>query len=293
MPYGTLAEQAVQRFETYDDLSKHKVTIEEREEYEQHIKRGTVVYAGVDYEAILRAAEMEADVIIWDGGNNDTPFYKPDLWICVADPHRAGNELTYFPGDVNFRCADVIVVNKANTAKQDGIETILHNAAEINPSAQVYLTNSEVAVDKPELIKGKKVVLIEDGPTLTHGEMAYGAGRVAAEKYGAAQVVDPRPFLVGSMLRTHRKYPHLGKLIPAMGYWPQQIEDLEKSINRVPCDAVVIATPMDLLKVVKIEKPAAVVTYEVEDRCESPPFLSEAVERLVERKFGGSEDGGK
>lgn len=281
MPYGNLAEQAVQRFEKYEDLAAHKVTIEEREEYEQHIKMGTIVYAGVDYKAILRQAEQEADVVIWDGGNNDTPFYAPDLYICVTDPHRVGHEQRYHPGDVCFRMADVIVINKANTAPAGSIEKLREAAASINPRAAVYVTSSNIVVDAPDLVKGKRVVLIEDGPTLTHGGMAYGAGKYAAEKYGAAEVVDPRPFLVGSMLYTYRKHLHLGKLIPAMGYYKEQIADLEASINAVPCDSVIIATPMDLRKVISISKPATAVSYAVEDR--EAPYLREEVGKLLKK----------
>ncbi|EFN59399.1 hypothetical protein CHLNCDRAFT_33851 [Chlorella variabilis] len=283
MPYGNLAEQAVQRFESYEDLATHKVTIEEREEYEQHIKAGTVVYAGVDYEAILRQAEKEADVVIWDGGNNDTPFYRPDLFICITDPHRVGHEQRFYPGDVCFRMADAIVINKANTAPAGAVEKLKEAAAKINPGAAVYVTDSDIVVDAPELVKGKRVVLIEDGPTLTHGGMAYGAGKFAAEKFGAGELVDPRPYLVGSMLLTYRKNLHLGKLIPAMGYYPEQIADLEASINAVPCDTVIIATPMDLRKIINIEKPATVVSYAVQDR--DPPFLREEVDKMVKRCF--------
>ncbi|KAL4426373.1 hypothetical protein ABPG77_004667 [Micractinium sp. CCAP 211/92] len=281
MPYGNLAAQAVQRFEKYEDLAGHKVTIEEREEYEQHIKMGTVVYAGVDYEAILRQAEKEADVVLWDGGNNDTPFFKPDLFVCVTDPHRVGHEERFHPGDVCFRMADAIVINKANTAPAGSIEKLREAAERINPGAAVYVTDSNIVVDAPELVKGKRVVLIEDGPTLTHGGMAYGAGKYAAEKYGAAEIVDPRPYLVGSMLWTYKKHLHLGKLIPAMGYYPEQIADLEASINAVPCDSVIIATPMDLRKIIHIEKPATAVSYAVEDR--DPPLLREEVAKLIKR----------
>ncbi|KAI9024124.1 hypothetical protein DFJ74DRAFT_72715 [Hyaloraphidium curvatum] len=284
MPYGDLAKQAVQRFETFDDLDKHGVTIEEREEYEQHIKAGTIVYAGVDYHAILEAAQSEptADVVIFDGGNNDTPFFKPDLWICVADPHRAGHELSYYPGSLNFAMADAIVINKANTADPDKVEAVKKAAAKYNPKARVYVTNSELEADDPSAIKGKKVLVVDDGPTLTHGGMPYGAGRFAAEKFGAAEVADPRPYFVGSINETFAKYPHLGKLVPAMGYWPEQIRDLEETINAVPCDSVVIATPMDLRRVVRIDKPAAVVTYAVRDR--EAPFLSEAVDAMVAKQ---------
>lgn len=285
MPYGNLAEQAVQRFETYDDLAKHKVTIEEREEYEQHIKAGTVVYAGVDYEAILRQAELEADVIVWDGGNNDTPFYKPDLFITVTDPHRVGHETMYHPGDVNFRMSDVIVINKANTAPDGAIDAIKANAAKINPSARVYVTNSEIVVEDPELVKGKRVLLVDDGPTLTHGGMEYGAGKFAAEKYGAAEIVDPRPYLVGSMLWTYKKFPHLGKVVAAMGYYESQRKDLEETIKAVPADTVIIATPMDLRKVIAIDKPSTTVKYGVEDRGD-PPYLSSEISTLLHNAYG-------
>ena len=278
MPYGDLQVQAVQRFETYKDLEKHKVTIEEREEYEQHIKMGTVVYAGVDYEAILREAEKEADVVIFDGGNNDTPFYMPDLWICVADPHRAGHEAHYYPGDVNMRCANVGVINKVNTAPEGSIEIIKSNIKRMNPRARVYLTNSEVTVDEPEMIRGKHVLIIEDGPTLTHGEMKFGAGKIAADKYGAIPV-DPRPYLVGSLRDTSKKYPHFTEVLPAMGYYDQQVKDLEDTINAVPCDAVIIATPMDLRKVLQIKHPAVVATYAITD--DKPPLLEHEVLKLV------------
>jgi predicted GTPase len=264
MPYGDLAKQAVQRFETYDDLAKHECTIEEREEYESHLEWGNVVYAGVDYEAILREAEKEADVVIWDGGNNDMPFYKPDLWITVADPLRPGHELSYFPGEVNFRRGDVILVNKANTADDSVVADLVARAKAINPTAEVICGASEVSIEGGEALKGKRVVLIEDGPTLTHGEMPYGAGKVAAEKYGA-EVVDPRPTAVGSIATCYEKFPHLGKLIPAMGYYGQQIKDLEDSINAVDCDTVLIATPLDLGRLINITKPAVKATYELED----------------------------
>eukprot|EP00884_Botryococcus_braunii_P019698 jgi/Botrbrau1/6411/Bobra.49_1s0028.2 len=259
MPYGNLSEQAVQRFEKYEDLAKAKVTIEEREEYEQHMKQGTVVFAGVDYEKILRKAEEEADVIIWDGGNNDTSFFEPDLWIVVTDPHRAGAEVGYYPGDVNFRAADIITINKVNTAPEGAIDIIKEHAKERNPHAEIFLTNSTVSVSDPQLIRGKKVVTVDDGPTLTHGEMAYGAGKYAVEKFGA-ELVDPRPFLKGSLRKTYQKYRHIGKTIPAMGYSPQQIEDLEASIDAVPAEAVVIATPMDLKSLIKLNKPSTTVT---------------------------------
>lgn len=280
MPYGDLSAQAVQRFDCMEDLDKHKVTIEEREEYEQHIARGTVVFAGVDYEEILRQAEKEADIIIFDGGNNDTPFYKPDLWICVCDPHRAGHEMSYYPGDVNFRCADVVVINKANTAPEGSIEIIKNNLRSVNPRARCYVTSSVVSVDNPDLIRGKKVVVVEDGPTLTHGGMTYGAGKVAADIYHS-DIVDPRPYLVRSLKLTVEKYSHiLSEVIPAMGYFPEQIQDLEESIDAVPCDAVIIGTPMDLRKVVHITKPSVTVKYMVADI--DPPFLEHEALKFLE-----------
>jgi predicted GTPase len=265
MPYGDLAKQAVQRFESYDDLAAHECTIEEREEYESHLEWGNIVYAGVDYEAILREAEKEADVVIWDGGNNDMPFYKPDLWITVADPLRPGHELSYFPGEVNFRRADVILINKANTADDAVVADLVARAKAINPGAEVICGASEVTVEDADAVKGKRVVLIEDGPTLTHGEMPYGAGKVAAEKYGAAEVVDPRPFVTGSISACYEKYPHLGCLIPAMGYYGQQVKDLEDSINAVDCDTVLVATPLDLPRLINITKPFVKATYELVD----------------------------
>ncbi|KAI8107157.1 hypothetical protein M9434_001802 [Picochlorum sp. BPE23] len=280
MPYGDLAAQAVQRFGTLEDLERHHVTIEEREEYEQHIVKGTVVYAGVDYEAILRQAEQEADVVIFDGGNNDTPFYKPDLWICVCDPHRAGHELQYYPGDLNLRCADVIVINKANTAPSGSIDVIKANIEKVNPTARCYITSSVVSVDDPDVIRGKRVVVVEDGPTLTHGGMKYGAGKVAADAYHA-EIVDPRPYLVRSLTKTLEKYSHIEQVIPAMGYFPDQIKDLEESINAVPCEAVIIGTPMDLQKVVHITKPCVTVTYAVDDTEE--PFLEEEVMNFISK----------
>jgi predicted GTPase len=293
MPYGDLKEQAVQRFATYEDLEKHKVTIEEREEYEQHIKRGTVVYAGVEYGWILNQAEQEdVDVVLFDGGNNDVPFYAPDLWFCIADPHRAGHESMYYPGELNFKMADAIIINKANTADEENIAAIKKSSLRLNPSATVYVTDSVLTVDKPELVRGKRVLLIEDGPTLTHGEMQQGAAYWAAQKYGAGEIVDPRPYLKGSLMDTYKKYPHLGKLIPAMGYWPQQVKDLEESIAAVLpyADTVVIGTPMNLTKLIKIDKPTVVVSYAVEDR--EPPFLNEAIDAFVQ-KFVKKEGNGK
>ncbi|KAJ4457935.1 putative cobalamin synthesis protein P47K [Paratrimastix pyriformis] len=269
MPYGNLAEQRVQRFGTYEDLERHHVTFEEREEYEMHILKGTVVYAGVDYEAILREAEKEADVVIWDGGNNDFSFYQTDLLVCVADPLRSGHEVMYYPGNVNFRIANIILINKANTAPAAAIESIKENAHKLNPHAKVILGCSEVTADHPEVIRGKKVLLIDDGPTLTHGEMAFGAGKVAADKYGAAEIVDPRPAAHGSLIGIFQKWTGLGKTLPAMGYYPEQIKDLSDTINACHCDSVIIATPMDLTRLVKINKPTTQIAYDLVDMGEN------------------------
>ncbi len=265
MPYGNLAQQAVQRFATLDDLQRNQCTIEECEEYEPHITRGTVVYAGVDYEAILRRAEQEADLVLWDGGNNDTPFYRSDLEIVVADPHRAGHELTYFPGEVNLRRAQVIVINKVNTAPPSGVDTVRQNIAQHNPQATVIEAACRVSVEDPESIKGKHVLVVEDGPTLTHGEMQYGAGVVAARQYWAAERVDPRPHAIGSIRQTFEKFPHLRDLLPAMGYSETQRHELEETINRTPCDLVLLATPVDLRRILKLNKPCVRVGYEVEE----------------------------
>jgi len=265
MPYGDLAAQAVQRFATMEDLDLQQCTIEEREEYEPHIRQGTVVYAGVDYEKILRRAEKEADVILWDGGNNDTPFYKSDLEIVVVDPHRPGHELAYYPGEVNLRRADAVVINKVDTAQQRDIETVRQNIRINNPRAAVFEMACRVTVDLPGTIRGKRVLVVEDGPTLTHGEMPYGAGVVAARQCGAAELVDPRPYAVGSIRGTYERYAHLTSLLPAMGYSAMQRHELEETIRRTPCDLVVIATPIDLARVIKIDKPNLRVTYEVEE----------------------------
>jgi len=265
MPYGDLAEQRAQRFGTLADLDRHKCTIEEREEYEPHIVEDTPVYAGVDYETILRQAEREADVILWDGGNNDTSFYRPDLSIVVLDPHRAGHELGYYPGEVNFRSADVLIINKVDTADPDGIKTIRHNIALHNPKAKVIETACRVSVANPDSIGGKTVLVVEDGPTLTHGEMAYGAGVVAAKRYHAAALVDPRPYAVGSIAKTFEKFPHLWRVLPAMGYSDTQRHELEETIKRVPCELVLVATPIDLARTIKIDKPSVRVSYEVEE----------------------------
>ena len=265
MPYGDLVKQKVQRFATYADLDKHECTIEEREEYEPHIDRGIIVYAGVDYEAILRQAEKEADVILWDGGNNDFSFYKSDLEIVVADPHRAGHELRYHPGETNFRRAQVIVINKMDTATKEGIDLVLADIKKVNPKAVVIRANSPTIVSDGSRITGKRVLVIEDGPTLTHGGMRYGAGIVAAQKYGAAEIIDPRPYAVGSIKKTFEKYNHLDKVLPAMGYGDKQCSDLAATIERIPCDLVVSATPIDITRVIKVSKPILRVGYELEE----------------------------
>ena len=282
MPYGDLAVQAVQRFATLEDLDLQLCTIEEREEYEPHIRLGTVVYAGVDYEKILRQAEKEAEVILWDGGNNDTPFYASDLEIVVVDPHRAGHELAYFPGEVNLRRADVIIINKVDTAAQHDLETVRRNIKLNNPTASVTEMACRVHVPSPETIQGKRVLVVEDGPTLTHGEMHYGAGVVAARQAGAAQLVDPRPFAVGSIRGTYERYTHLNSLLPAMGYSALQRHELEETIRRTPCDLVIVATPIDLARVIRIDKPALRVTYEVEEM--TRPGLTERLANLIRKQ---------
>lgn len=265
MPYGDLVKQKVQRFAKVEDLAYHKCTIEEMEEYEPHIVRGNVIYAGVDYEAILREAEKEADVILWDGGNNDFPFYVSDLLITVADPHRAGNEVSFYPGEASLRMANVIVINKMDTASPENIQTVRENITRVNPNAMVIDAASPITVDKPELIKGKRVLCVEDGPTLTHGMMKIGAGVVAARKFQAAEIIDPRPYVTGKLAETFRIYPNIGTLLPAMGYGDEQIRDLEETINRTDCDSVVIATPIDLNRVVKIKKPTVKVGYDLQE----------------------------
>ncbi len=265
MPYGDLVKQRVQRFATLDDLKKHECTIEEIEEYEPHVARGGVIYAGVDYEAILREAEKEADVILWDGGNNDMSFFKPDLTITVVDPHRPGHELRYYPGNTSLRLADVAVVNKVDSATKEGIEEVHKNVKEINPNAVIIDANSPLTVDNPELIEGKRVLVVEDGPTLTHGDMKYGAGTVAAQRLGAKEIVDPRPYTVASITATYEKYPNIGMLLPAMGYGDQQMKDLEDTINKTDCDSVIIGTPIDLGRILKINKPNTRVMYELEE----------------------------
>ena len=265
MPYGNLAEQAVQRFATYEDLDRHDCTIEEREEYEPYIDAGLVIYSGVDYEKIVRQAEKEADILIWDGGNNDTSFIVPDLEITVVDPLRPGHERSYYPGETNFFTADVLVINKYKQASAEQLNIVLENIKHCNPKAKVIKGASTLTVDKPEEVKGKKVLVIEDGPTLTHGGMSYGAGMVAADLFEAAEIVDPKPYAVGSIKDAYTKYPQLGKLIPALGYYEDQLADLEKSINDTPCDLVLVGSPIDITRVVDIKKPAMRVRYDLEE----------------------------
>ena len=264
MPYGNLAEQAVQRFASLDDLARYKCTIEECEEYEPHIVKGTTIYAGVDYEGILRQAEREGDIILWDGGNNDTPFYRSDMEIVVVDPHRPGHELTYYPGEVNLRRAGVIVINKVDTADPKNLDIVRSNVARFAPTAKVVEAACRVSVPDPEMVRGKRVLVVEDGPTLTHGEMAYGAGVVAAKQYGASELIDPRPFAVGSIRGTYEKYSHMTNLLPAMGYSETQRHELEETINRTPAELVLVATPIDLARVIKMNKPALRVSYEAD-----------------------------
>ncbi len=265
MPYGDLAKQKVQRFASIADLKKHKCTIEEMEEYEPHISRGTIVYAGVDYEAIVREAEKEADIILWDGGNNDFSFYKSDLTITVVDPHRPGHELEYYPGAVNTRLADVIVINKIDSAEPDYVQEVRENIAQVNPNAIVVDAASPVSVENTSIIRNKRVLVVEDGPTLTHGEMQYGAGVVAAMRFGAKEIVDPHPYAVGEIKKTFEKYSEAGPILPAMGYSPKQIKDLQTTINKVKCDSVVIATPIDLRRLIKINKPSVRVGYDLQE----------------------------
>jgi len=268
MPYGDLVAQKVQRFAAIDDLTKHKCTIEEMEEYEPHITRGNVIYAGVDYEAILRAAENDpagCDVILWDGGNNDFPFYQPDLMIAVVDPHRPGHELSYYPGEVTLRLANVVVINKIDSADFESIQQVRTNIERVAPQAVVVDAVSTISVEKPEVIRGKRVLVIEDGPTLTHGDMKIGAGIVAARRFGAAEIIDPRPYAVGKLAETYRIYPNIGTLLPAMGYGEQQMKDLAATIERSECDSVIVATPIDLGRVIKINKPYTRVEYALQE----------------------------
>ncbi len=265
MPYGDLVKQKVQRFATLEDLKTHECTIEEIEEYEPHIALGGIIYAGVDYEAILREAEKEADVILWDGGNNDMSFYKADVTFTVVDPHRPGHEMMYYPGNTSLRMADAVVVNKIDSASPENILTVINNAKAVNPNAIIIEGASPLTVDDPSVIRGKRVLVVEDGPTLTHGEMKFGAGTVAAQKLGASEIVDPRPYTVNSITATFEKYPNIGILLPAMGYGDEQMKDLEETINRVDCDSVVIGTPIDLGRILKINKPNTRVKYELQE----------------------------
>jgi predicted GTPase len=280
MPYGDLTKQAVQRFANFEDLDKHEVTIEEREEYEPHLRAGSVVYAGVDYERILRQAEQEADVVIWDGGNNDMPFYTPDLLIVVVDPHRPDHAARYHPGEVNVRMADVVVINKIGTAGFDDIMTARRITTELNPDATIIEAASPIFVEDGDYIRGKRVLVIEDGPTVTHGEMPYGAGWVAARRYGAAEIVDPRPFAVGSIRDTFEKYPTTGAVLPAMGYGEKQTAELAETINKAPVDLVVVATPIDLRSLIEIDKPALRVRYELQEIGE--PTLADVLSKFVD-----------
>jgi predicted GTPase len=280
MPYGDLVKQKVQRFATYADLDLHECTIEEREEYEPHIDNGVIVYAGVDYEAILRQAEQEVDIVLWDGGNNDFPFYVPDLAIVVADPHRPGHEYTYHPGETNVRAADVFVINKVDTANAENVIAVRNRLNQLNPNAIVIEGASPLFVDRPEEIRGKRVLVIEDGPTLTHGEMAYGAGWVAARRFGAAEIVDPRPFAVGSITATYQKYPGTGAILPAMGYGDEMTKDLETTINNSDVDLVISATPIDLTRIIKVNKPMQRVRYELQE------IGQPTLEEILKAKFG-------
>jgi predicted GTPase len=280
MPYGDLVKQAVQRFATYEDLEAQDCTIEEREEYEPHIANGVVVYAGVDYERILRQAEKEVDIVLWDGGNNDLPFYAPDLHIVVADPHRPGHESSYHPGEANSRAADVFVINKVDTAIPENVISVRENLHSLNPEATIIEAASPLFVDEPEAIRGKRVLVVEDGPTLTHGEMAYGAGYVAARRFGASQIVDPRPYAVGSILETYQKYPNTGPILPAMGYGDEMMGELAETINNAEVDLVIVGTPIDLAGLLNLEKPSQRVRYELQEI--GQPTLVE----ILKAKFG-------
>jgi len=281
MPYGDLEKQKVQRYGSLADLKKHRCTIEEMEEYEPHIVEGIIIYAGVDYGAILEQAQAEADVILWDGGNNDMPFYRPDLAIVVADPLRVGNELSYYPAEANLRMADVVVINKVDTADAAAINKLRDNIRSVNPKARLIDAASPIFIQNPERVTGKRALVVEDGPTLTHGEMKIGAGVVAAQKFGARELVDPRPYTVRSITETFRKYPGIGMLLPAMGYGAEQVRDLEATINKVPCDVVVIGTPIDLNRIIKIRKPTVRVTYQLQEI--GSPNLDEVVGAFVKK----------
>jgi predicted GTPase len=279
MPYGDLTQQVVQRFSSYNDFEKHNCTIEEREEYEPLVDRGIVVYAGVDYEKILRQAEQEADVVVWDGGNNDTPFYYPDVHVVVFDPHRAGHERLYYPGETNLLMADIAVINKVDSATSEQVKLVENNIRSFNPKADVVLAESSVIADQPEKIAGRRVLVVEDGPTLTHGEMAFGAGIIAAQRLGASEIVSPKPFAVGSIAETFSRYPLVGPVLPAMGYSRKQIQDLEETINQCDCDLVLFATPIDLPKLVRIDKPTVRIRYEYQDH--NAPTLESVLRRRL------------
>jgi len=285
MPYGDLSQQVVQRFETLDDLRRYNCTIEEMEEYEPHLRNGVIVYAGVDYARILQQAEAEADVLVWDGGNNDLPFFVPDLEIVLVDPHRPGHERAYFPGEVNFLRADVLIISKVNTARPEDVEAVRRTIRAFNPTALVIEAHLPIVVDAPEAIRDRRVLVVEDGPTLTHGEMSYGAGVLAARQYGARELVDPRPYAVGSIRETFAEYPHIGPLLPAMGYGAEQMRELEETINRTPCDVVVVATPVDLRRVMQIRHPTCRVAYELEEI--GPPTLGDVLRDFLARMNAG------
>jgi predicted GTPase len=286
MPYGDLTKQVVQRFATLEDFDRYECTIEEREEYEPMIRMGVVVFSGVDYGRILARAEEEADVIVWDGGNNDTPFFKPDIHVVVFDPHRPGHETAYHPGETNLLLADVAVINKVDSAVPENVEKVRRAIKKNNPQAKIVLADSEVSADEPDRIRGKRVLVVEDGPTLTHGEMQYGAGVIAARRFGAAQLVDPRPYLTGSLVKTFEKYPKIGSLLPAIGYGVRQIHDLEETINRAECDLVLVATPVDLTRVLSLNKPTVRIRYEYKDNSE--PTLEAVLQeqlRVLENSY--------
>ena len=282
MPYGDLREQIWQRYENYTDLDRYNCTIEEREEYEPHLDRGNILYAGVDYQEILKRAEKDVDIIVWDGGNNDIPFYQPDLHIVVTDPHRVGHEMTYYPGETNLRMADVVVINKIDTANPEKINLLRENIYKLAPNAVVVDAASPLAVDNPKFIRDKRVLVVEDGPTLTHGEMKYGAGVVAAQKFGAKEIIDPRPYAVGTIKDTYTKYPGIGTLLPAMGYGKKQIQELEDSINAVDCDIVIIGTPIDLSRIIKINKKSIRVKYELQEI--GRPNLDEILSQKIKNR---------
>ncbi len=279
MPYGDLVKQRVQRFQTYADLERHEVTIEEREEYEPHLRVGTIVYAGVDYEAILRQAEGDGDIVLWDGGNNDLPFFRPDLHIVVADPHRAGHELIYHPGEANLRMADVVIINKVGSARAEDVETVRSNIAVANPGARVLIGRSPLTVDKPEALMGKRVLAVEDGPSLTHGDLLLGAASLAAQEHGAKELVDPRPFAVGSIVETFEKYSGTGPVLPAMGYGEEQVGELAETIRNSDADVVAIGTPIDLARLIDIDRPTVRVTYEL--ALDEPAALDELLRRVI------------